>query len=74
MRARMVAGLSRRRVACRWGPHAARSYGLLELSDKAGGADFTEEDADNIRELAAFAGATPDALQAACERSAGPAG
>jgi hypothetical protein len=43
----------------------ARSYGLLQLSDKAGGADFTEEDADNIRELAAFAGATLDALRAA---------
>jgi GAF domain-containing protein len=34
----------------------ARPYGLLQLSDKAGGADFTDEDADNIRELAAFAG------------------
>jgi haloacetate dehalogenase len=52
----------------------ARSYGLLELSDKAGGAAFTEEDADNILELAAFAGATLDALRAACGRSAAPAG
>jgi GAF domain-containing protein len=42
-----------------------RSYGLLQLSDKTGGADFTEADADNIRELAAFAGATLDALRAA---------
>lgn len=42
-----------------------RSYGLLQLSDKAVGADFTEADADNIRELAAFAGATLDALRAA---------
>jgi GAF domain-containing protein len=42
-----------------------RSYGLLQLSDKTGGADFTEVDADNIRELAAFAGATLDALRAA---------
>jgi GAF domain-containing protein len=42
-----------------------RSYGLLQLSDKAGGADFTEEDADNIRDLAAFAAATLDALRAA---------
>src|SRR5918996_2787327 len=50
----------------------ARPYGLLQLSDKAGGADFTEEDADNIRELAAFAGATLDALRAA--RAAAPAG
>jgi hypothetical protein len=30
----------------------ARSYGLLQLSDKAGGADFTEEDANNVRDLA----------------------
>jgi haloacetate dehalogenase len=52
----------------------ARSYGLLQLSDKAGGAAFTEEDADNILELAAFAGATLDALRAACGRSAAPAG
>jgi GAF domain-containing protein len=42
-------------------------YGLLQLSDKAGGTDFTEEDADNIRELAAFAGAALDALRAARE-------
>jgi GAF domain-containing protein len=48
----------------------ARPYGLLQLSDKTGGADFTEEDADNIRELAAFAGATLDALRAA--RAAAP--
>jgi haloacetate dehalogenase len=52
----------------------ARSYGLLQLSDKAGGAAFTEEDADNILELAAFAEATLDALRAACGRSAAPAG
>jgi hypothetical protein len=51
-----------------------RSYGLRQLSDKAGGADFTEEDADNIRGLAAFAGATLDALRAAAGRSAAPAG
>jgi GAF domain-containing protein len=42
-----------------------RQYGLLQLSDKTGGADFSDEDADNIRELAAFAGATLDALRAA---------
>jgi GAF domain-containing protein len=42
-----------------------RSYGLLQLSDKQGGQDFSEQDADNIRELAAFAGATLDALRAA---------
>jgi GAF domain-containing protein len=42
-----------------------RTYGLLQLSDKAGGADFTEDDEHRIRELAAFAGATLDALGAA---------
>ena len=42
-----------------------RSYGLLQLSDKAGGADFTAEDADRLSELAAFAGATLDAFRAA---------
>jgi len=42
-----------------------RSYGLLQLSDKAGGEDFTEKDADCLRELAAFAGATLDAFRAA---------
>jgi GAF domain-containing protein len=52
----------------------ARSYGLLQRSDKAGGADFTEEDAANIRELAAFAGATLDALGAARRRSTARAG
>lgn len=51
-----------------------RAYGLLQLSDKTGGADFTEADADNIRDLAAFAGATLDALRAARERSTAPAG
>ena len=48
-----------------------RHYGLLQLSDKAEGADFTAEDEDAIRELAAFAGATLDALRAA-RRSTGP--
>jgi len=42
-----------------------RHYGLLQLSDKSGGADFTAEDEDHTRELAAFAGATLDALRAA---------
>jgi hypothetical protein len=36
--------------------------------------ETTEEDADNIRELAAFAGATLDALRAARGRSTAPAG
>jgi|SRR5262245_20174416 len=40
-----------------------RAYGLLQLSDKSDGGDFTEEDEENIRELAAFAGATLDALR-----------
>jgi hypothetical protein len=39
-----------------------RPYGLLQLSDKAGGANFTEEEPDNVRALAALAGATLDAL------------
>jgi GAF domain-containing protein len=42
-----------------------RNYGLLQLSEKADGADFTAEDEDAIRELAAYAGATLDALRAA---------
>jgi GAF domain-containing protein len=42
-----------------------RSYGLLQLSDKSDGADFTAEDENRIRELAAFAGAALDALRAA---------
>jgi GAF domain-containing protein len=42
-----------------------RVYGLLQLSDKAGGGEFTAEDEEGIRELAAFAGATLDALRAA---------
>ena len=42
-----------------------RNYGLLQLSDKSGEADFTGDDEDRIRELAAFAGATLDALRAA---------
>src|SRR5215212_9171026 len=31
------------------------SYGLPQLSDKGGGGDFTEQDAEHVRELAAFA-------------------
>jgi GAF domain-containing protein len=42
-----------------------RPYGLLQLSDKAGGGDFTAEDAERLRELAAYAGATLDAFRAA---------
>jgi GAF domain-containing protein len=42
-----------------------RRYGILQLSDKAGGGDFTPEDAERLRELAAYAGATLDAFRAA---------
>ena len=42
-----------------------RTYGLLQLSDKGDELDFTSEDEDGIRALAAFAGATLDALRAA---------
>lgn len=42
-----------------------RCFGLLQLSDKEGGRDFTDDDAQRIDELAAFAGATLDALRAA---------
>jgi hypothetical protein len=52
----------------------ASTSGLLQLSDKAAGADFTEEVADSIRDLAAFAGAALDALRAAYARSGAPAG
>jgi hypothetical protein len=47
-----------------WGDEG-RAYGLLQLSDKSDGGDFTEEDGESIRELAAFAGATLDALRCA---------
>ena len=42
-----------------------RRYGLLQLSDKQGDADFTEDDSESIRELAALVGDTLDALRAA---------
>ena len=42
-----------------------RKYGLLQLSDKSGGHDFSVGDEDLVRELAAFAAATLDALRAA---------
>jgi GAF domain-containing protein len=45
-----------------------RTYGLLQLSDKSGGADFDSEDETNIRELAALVGETLDALRTASER------
>jgi len=42
-----------------------RRYGLLQLSDKRADADFTEDDSESIRELAALVGDTLDALRAA---------
>jgi GAF domain-containing protein len=45
-----------------------RNYGLLQLSEKSGGADFTADDGERILELAAFAGAALDALRAARAR------
>jgi GAF domain-containing protein len=42
-----------------------RRYGLLQLSDKADGAEFTADDGERLRELAAFAGAALDAFRAA---------
>jgi hypothetical protein len=44
-------------------------YGLLQLSDKAAGADFTEEDETRIRELADLVGAALDALRLGHERA-----
>ena len=38
-------------------------YGLLQLSDKEGGADFTAEDETRIHELAQLIGAALDALR-----------
>jgi GAF domain-containing protein len=52
-------------LACAVCGEGGRHYGLLQLSDKAGGGDFTAEDADRVCELAAFAGATLDAFRAA---------
>jgi hypothetical protein len=42
-----------------------RRYGMLQLSDKQDDADFTEEDADSVRELAGLVGETLDALRVA---------
>lgn len=42
-----------------------RAYGLLQLSDKAGDADFTDEDCGHKRELAALVGELLDALRSA---------
>jgi GAF domain-containing protein len=45
-------------------------YGLLQLTDKAGGADFDEEDALRLGELAELVGAALDALRLTHERAA----
>jgi GAF domain len=45
-----------------------RRYGLLQLTDKQGDANFSEEDSASIRELAALVGETLDALRAAGDR------
>jgi GAF domain-containing protein len=42
-----------------------RAYGLLQLSDKCGGADFDADDEAHVRELAALVSETLDALRAA---------
>ena len=42
-----------------------RAYGLLQLSDKGGGADFTELDCRHIGELSALVGELLDALRSA---------
>jgi GAF domain-containing protein len=45
-----------------------RAYGLLQLSDKRGGADFGADDELHVRELAALVGSALDALRAASAR------
>jgi GAF domain-containing protein len=45
-------------------------YGLLQLSDKRAGEDFSEEDAVRIRELADLVGAALDVLRLGHERAA----
>jgi hypothetical protein len=42
-----------------------RHCGLLQLSDKSDGGEFTAEDEERILQLAALAGATLDAFRAA---------
>ena len=42
-----------------------RTYGLLQLSDKGEGDDFTADDEDHVRQLAALVGEALDALRVA---------
>jgi len=44
----------------------------LQRSDKAGGQDFSSDDATRLLKLAAFAGATLDALHLAVRGRAAP--
>jgi GAF domain len=44
---------------------AGGSYGLLQLSDKGDGGEFTADDEARVRELAALVGETVDALRLA---------
>ncbi len=44
--------------------HDGHRYGLLQLSDKAGGEEFTQRDADLVLELGDLVGAALDALRA----------
>lgn len=46
-----------------------RKYGLLQLSDKTGGADFDERDEELILQLVAVVGAALDAVREAHTRS-----
>ena len=45
-------------------------YGLLQLSDKGAGANFTDEDGARLGELAKLVGAALDALRLTHERAA----
>lgn len=47
-----------------------RPYGLLQLSDKEGGGDFTVGDGEHVLELAALVGEMLDALRSAANRNA----
>lgn len=42
-----------------------RAYGLLQLSDKAGNAEFTQQDCEHVRQLSALVGELLDALRLA---------
>jgi GAF domain-containing protein len=50
-----------------------RPYGLLQLSDKSDGGDFTPADEAHLRDLASLVGETLDALRAAAEPQPNPA-